>query len=269
MPAEHEFPARVRGAISLRRGVRYRHECGDPDTRRPRVALSRPQRISMSITVAPVSDSTEPNHTTPSGTPGGRDNHLAMIAAAAVLFAKRGFDATSMDAIAAAAAVSKPTLYRHFANKQALFAAALQSLLEQLPSPEAMILTRLGTLRNRLTAIAHDALCLGTGPLMASLHRMLSLPMESASYREERFWDSNLQPYHDAMQRLLAAERDAGTLDVADVARATSHFFSMIAGEPMVRLFLTGDASMPDGDVDRDVDAAVDAFLRAYQTSRC
>jgi hypothetical protein len=67
------------------------------------------------------------------------------------------------------------------------------------------------------------------------------------------------------MRRFLAAERDAGTLDVADVATAASHFFSMIAGEPMVRLFLTGDASMPEGDVDKHVAAAVDAFQRAYR----
>ncbi len=221
----------------------------------------------MSIIVTPLSHSTEPNRTTPSGAPAGRDNRSAMVDAAARLFAKRGFDGTSMDALAAAAAVSKPTLYRYFDNKEALFVVALQSLLERLPSPEAMILKRTGTLRTRLTAIAHDALHLGTGSLMASLHRMLSLPMESASYRAERFWDSNLQPYHDAMRRLLAAERDAGTLDVADVAIAASHFFSMIAGEPMVRLFLTGDASMREGDVDKHVAAAVDAFLRAYQAS--
>ena len=93
---------------------------------------------------------------------------------------------------------------------------------------------------------------------------MLSLPMESASYRSERLWDSHLQPYHDAMQRLLAAERDAGRLDVADIARLASHFFSMIAGEPMVRLFLTGHASMPEREVGAHVDAAVEAFLRAY-----
>ena len=193
------------------------------------------------------------------------DNRSAMIEAAAKLFAERGFDATSMDTLAAAAAVSKPTLYRYFENKEALFAAALQSLLEQLPPPEAMILKRPGALRERLTAIAHDSLRLGTGPLMKSLHRMLSLPMESASQRAERLWESHLQPYHDAMRRLLAAERDAGTLDVADVASAASHFFSMIAGEPMVRLFLTGDASMPESDAAKHVDAAVDAFLRAYR----
>lgn len=161
------------------------------------------------------------------GTPPGLDNRSAVIVAAAGLFAEHGFDATSMDALAAAERVTKPTLYRYFDNKAALFAAALQSLLDQLPSPEEMILKRPGTLRERLIVVARDALRLGTGPLMASLHRMLSLPMESASYRAERFWDSNLQPYHDAMRRLLAAEVEAGTLDVA---------------------------------------AAVDAFLRAYRS---
>ena len=194
-------------------------------------------------------------------------NRSAIIAAAAKLFAERGFDATSMDTIATAAAVSKPTLYRHFQNKEALFEAALRSLLDELPPPEAMILTGSGTLRERLTAIAHDALRLGTGPLMASLHRMLSLPMESAPYRAAGVWEANLQPYHDAMQRLLAAERDAGSLEMIDVARGASHFFSMIAGEPMVRLFLTGDAALPERDADEHVDAAVDAFLRAYRPS--
>ena len=39
----------------------------------------------------------------------------------------------------------------------------------------------------------------------------------------------------------------------------------MIAGEPMLRLFPTGEASMPESGVDAHVDAAVDAFLRAYR----
>jgi TetR/AcrR family transcriptional repressor of mexJK operon len=201
----------------------------------------------------------------PAIAPTGLDTRSAIIAAAARLFAEHGFDATSMDVLAAAAGLTKPTLYRHFGNKEALFAAALQSVLERLPSPEAMILKPSGTLRGRLTAIAYDALRLGTGTLMTSLHRMLSLPMDSASHRADQLWDAHLQPYHDAMRRFLAAERDAATLDVADVATAASHFFSMIAGEPMVRLFLTGNVAMTKGDIDKHVAAAVDAFLRAYR----
>lgn len=46
--------------------------------------------------------------------------HQKMLEAAAELFAERGIDAASMDAIAAAAAVSKATVYKHWADKDAL-----------------------------------------------------------------------------------------------------------------------------------------------------
>src|SRR5689334_24207758 len=42
--------------------------------------------------------------------------------AAATLFLERGYQGTSMDDVAAAAQVSKQTIYTHFANKQQLFA---------------------------------------------------------------------------------------------------------------------------------------------------
>ena len=43
-----------------------------------------------------------------------------MIQAALRLFSERGFESTSMDAIAGEARVSKPTLYNHWADKEAL-----------------------------------------------------------------------------------------------------------------------------------------------------
>ena len=46
--------------------------------------------------------------------------HQKVLAAATELFASRGIAATSMDAIAAAAAVSKATVYKHWADKDAL-----------------------------------------------------------------------------------------------------------------------------------------------------
>src|SRR5258708_20371451 len=46
-----------------------------------------------------------------------------ILAAARTLFLKLGYGETSMDAIARHAAVSKATLYSHFAGKDALFAA--------------------------------------------------------------------------------------------------------------------------------------------------
>jgi AcrR family transcriptional regulator len=57
------------------------------------------------------------------------DRKRAQIRAAAqALFLQHGFQATTTDAIAAAASISKETLYRHYARKEDLFVEVLRSL---------------------------------------------------------------------------------------------------------------------------------------------
>jgi AcrR family transcriptional regulator len=55
-----------------------------------------------------------------------------ILAAAVLAFAAAGYDETSMDRIAARAKISKPVLYDHFASKQALFLAVLESIRDDL-----------------------------------------------------------------------------------------------------------------------------------------
>jgi AcrR family transcriptional regulator len=54
--------------------------------------------------------------------------HQQALDAALKLFARRGIDATSMDAIAAASGVSKATIYKHWRDKDALCLEALARL---------------------------------------------------------------------------------------------------------------------------------------------
>lgn len=56
--------------------------------------------------------------------------HSKVLEAATELFAERGLDATSVDAIAAASGVSKATIYKHWADKDALCLAVLQHVHE-------------------------------------------------------------------------------------------------------------------------------------------
>jgi AcrR family transcriptional regulator len=68
------------------------------------------------------------------------DERRALIEdAAARLFADRGYSATPLDEIAAAAHVTKPVLYRHFDSKKALYLALLakhRTLLPRFVTPE-------------------------------------------------------------------------------------------------------------------------------------
>ena len=58
----------------------------------------------------------------------------AIVQAAIVEFRDNGFEATSVDKVAARAEVSKRTLYNHFASKDELFAAILHILWENSAS---------------------------------------------------------------------------------------------------------------------------------------
>lgn len=74
----------------------------------------------------------------PAATPGtSRDRakaerRTALLAAAARLFAERGFDGVTLEDIGAAVGVSGPAVYRHVAGKQALLGAILVDVSERL-----------------------------------------------------------------------------------------------------------------------------------------
>lgn len=55
-----------------------------------------------------------------------------MLEAASRVFARRGYDPASMDEIASEAGVGKPTLYRYFDGKAALFVAVFLHTLDRL-----------------------------------------------------------------------------------------------------------------------------------------
>ena len=61
----------------------------------------------------------------------------AILRAAATAFAARGFAATSMDDVAAAAGVTRLIVYRHFESKEALYIAVLEHVYGRLGEESA------------------------------------------------------------------------------------------------------------------------------------
>lgn len=74
-----------------------------------------------------MSPSTKSKSSDSSGNPKA-DKAQAILAGAFEVFTTRGYAAASMDRIASAAGVSKPTLYGYFQDKQGLFIAVIEQL---------------------------------------------------------------------------------------------------------------------------------------------
>jgi len=85
-----------------------------------------------------------------------RVQHL--LASARVQFVERGFDAVSIDAIARTAGVSKETIYRHFADKEALFRAALDEQGEEFVARAEAVHERAESGGSELAGLAHTIL---------------------------------------------------------------------------------------------------------------
>jgi AcrR family transcriptional regulator len=75
-----------------------------------------------------------------------------IVEAAGRLFGEQGYDATRLDDIAAAAGVTKPILYRHFDDKQALYLALLERHRDDLGRFAAAVPAE-GTPQSRVRAV--------------------------------------------------------------------------------------------------------------------
>ena len=64
---------------------------------------------------------------------GSEERRATIVEVAGRLFGERGYDATTLDDVAAAAGVTKPIVYRHFDSKRDLYLALLRRHRDDLP----------------------------------------------------------------------------------------------------------------------------------------
>jgi AcrR family transcriptional regulator len=104
--------------------------------------------MATTTTTAPTGTSAQqPAHPT-RGRPRDPSRGEAILKATIELLAEVGYEGTSIDAVAARAGVSKPTIYRRWPDgKEQLVSAAVASCKEDAPVPDT------GTLRGDLVAL--------------------------------------------------------------------------------------------------------------------
>lgn len=189
------------------------------------------------------------------------DKQIAVLKAARQLFSSAGFDSTPMSAVAACAGVSKATVYAHFGSKERLFRRALDDIVRESPACWESLLDLKGPLDKRLAAVALAILDTSVGPVMNCMHRALALSTPLSPQNRDRFWNLCFGRYDKVMREILSREAAKGTLDIQDVACASSQFFGLIAGEPMMHVLLLGDGKT----ISVDVGCAVSMFMRGHQ----
>jgi AcrR family transcriptional regulator len=149
--------------------------------------------------------------------------HGKVIWAAAELFAQRGVDGASMDAIAETSTVSKATIYTHWADKDALLLEVLEEIngLKTRPTFDS------GDIRKDITAV------LSYRPLEHAELRERMMPQFMAySAKHPEFGDlwrkRVMDPPRRELTRLLKAAIKSGQLDPMDLEFALAQLLGPI-----------------------------------------
>ncbi|WP_237479335.1 TetR/AcrR family transcriptional regulator [Lichenibacterium dinghuense] len=194
-----------------------------------------------------------------------RDARLIEIAAA--MFMERGFDVTTIDAVAEAASVGKATLYARYHDKGALFAAVVQRQIDRWVSVSAQEAPRPGD------RVADVLLAMGRRMVAAILIPEAIAINRIVTAQAIRFPELAQMVHREAWQRSnasIAAVLDhfaqEGQIDVEDSEMAADLFLSLVVGR-LSRLAMLGIAVDPE-QVDRRVEAAVALFLYGTVSQR-
>jgi TetR/AcrR family transcriptional repressor of mexJK operon len=192
----------------------------------------------------------------------------AIVEAATTLFLDNGYRGTSMDEIAARAAVSKQTVYKHFADKASLFSEIVVATVGEVSDPvhdEVRRLDDSDDVEADLRGLARDLLRMVMQPRILQLRRLV---IGEAG----RFPDLGCVFYEQGPGRTIAAlatvfEQLAarGVLRLDDPRVAAAHFNWLVMSIPLNRaMFLGEDRPPARAELNRYADAGVRAFLAAY-----
>jgi AcrR family transcriptional regulator len=180
------------------------------------------------------------------------------------LFLERGYDSTSMDAIADAAGTTKASLYARFPSKEALFTDVLGWAVQRpdwpVPEPE---LSDPDDLEGTLRTIARASLRRALDPSMVKLSRIAIA--QAGRFPEVARLIQMVGPWprRQVVAELLRRHAAAGAIEAPEPDILAEHFLAMVGGMP-ARLASFGVVRDPDVQ-SHHLDVAVQLFLRALR----
>ncbi|MGI9225425.1 MAG: TetR/AcrR family transcriptional regulator [Woeseiaceae bacterium] len=195
------------------------------------------------------------------GRPKSEEKADAIRNAAIDLFMADGMERTSMDAIAAAAGVSKQTVYSHFKCKDDLFRDCVASKVQTYGLDPSSLPAHDGVDRI-LAHIGRAYLTLLSDPGVVRMFRLMVSEAETHAATVKSFHESGPVTTTANIAHLLERYLPDATEELT--ARATSEFLTLIRGEYWVELLLGTRSEIRDEEMNAHVDHCVKQIHKLY-----
>ncbi|WP_338641849.1 TetR/AcrR family transcriptional regulator [Burkholderia pyrrocinia] len=187
----------------------------------------------------------------------------AIIDAAIEEFLAAGYDATSMDRIAARADVSKRTVYNHFPGKETLFAAILHKLWDTTQTGSSPTYRADVPLREQLLALLSRKLRLLNDEAFLALARVA---IGAAIHSPERARDmvERLGEREEDLTVWVRAAAAAGRLSVTDPVFAAHQLHGVVKAFAFWPQVTMGQPPLAAPEQQKVAESAADMFLAYY-----
>ena len=195
----------------------------------------------------------------------------AIIDAAQRVFLTQGFAGSSVDAIAAAAGVSKQTIYNHFGDKEALFRAVVRAVQGEFTGAfhAAGLEERLAAsddLRHDLRELGRRWVAVVLQEDVAALRRLVIAEQDRHPWLFDE-WQQPRPALERALRGAISKQAERGALDVADVGLAVDQLLLVVITEALTRAAY-GRRALTEAEAGQIVDNGVEMWLRCYRPIR-
>jgi TetR/AcrR family transcriptional regulator, mexJK operon transcriptional repressor len=188
----------------------------------------------------------------------------AILASARAEFFEYGFEAASIERIAAAASVSKVTIYNHFQNKENLFSAMVGSECRIMRGNLPDITDSEIPLRAELLQFAQAMMAFLSSPHIIRFDRRMAAEVERYPEMGERFLNAGPRLMQRMLTDMIAGEMEKGRLAKADPQEAAAHLYGIVKGFADVEWRFSDPEKAAASVTQGSLEAAVGRFLRAY-----
>lgn len=187
--------------------------------------------------------------------------HGALLEHALDHFLERGYERSTIEAIAAEVSMTKRTVYARYADKAALFLAAVRRGIDSHAiTADVIARTRGDDFEQTLFNIARLRVELSRSPHGLKLLRIIN----TESYRFPEiftiYYEVATRPTVQFLATVIGEEAEAGRLAIDDPVMAANVFMSMVVSGP-VRIIASGNVIAED-DLDARLAFSVKLFLQ-------